>query len=185
MARSKTIAAVQKPTKGIRPNTAGVAGALVSIAEIALEFGRSTKNSPYDALLDELATATDAANEKNQPRPGLRFDDARAKPSIYARAKKKGLRVVFAIGADGALYVRMEGRDTDQVKAQRRDAIRKMLVPGTALTYIQIANKLRADGDAMIDAATVDAIMLQLMKAGDVIRQDGGAWKSAPLRKVS
>lgn len=180
MAR-KAVAMIERigpPTKGVRPNCNGVPGELVSLEGIALEFGR-TKISPYDGLLDQLAKATDAAVEKSQPRPGLKFGDPRAKASIYARAKRMGLRVIFAI-AGNELYVRMEGRADDDTREKRRIAIRRMLASGAALSYIQIANKLRADGDLTVDAQTVDAIMVQMMRAGDVIRQESGAWKASP-----
>lgn len=183
MAKTKT-ASPLKPTKGVRPDFGGVPGALVPLTGIALEFGRQNRSSPYDSLLDELARATDEAIEKKEPKPGLKFDDLRAKPSIYARAKKKGLRVVFAV-AGAALYVRMEGRNDDHIKDSRRAAILKMLAGGAVMTYMQITNKLRADGDLTIDGPIVDAIMLQLMRTGSVVRQEGGAWKSAPLRKAS
>lgn len=185
MAKANQVVSVLKPTKGVRPNFGGVPGALVSLEGVTgLEFGR-TKISPYDALLDQLAKATDEAVEKQQPRPGLKFGDARAKASVYARAKQKGLRVLFAI-AGKDLYVRMEGRVDDNIKGARREAIRKILAKGEAFSYIQITNKLRADGDLTIDAPIVDAILLQMMRAGEVARQETGAWRAAPAaRKVS
>lgn len=184
MAKKAAIAEISRPTKGVRPNLAGVPGELVDLDGLSLEFGGRNKISPYDALLHQLAKATDEALAASKPRPGLKFGDPRAKASLWNRAKKLGLRISFAFSSD-ELYVRMDGRVDDNLRETRRSAIKKLLANGQAWTYLQIAARLREGGDASVDAQTVDAIMVQLMRTGDVIRQDGGAWKIAPARKAS
>lgn len=171
------------PRKGVRPSMDGVPGELISLEGLNLVFGHRLRISPYDVLLDQLAASTDKAVEEKQPRPGLKFGDVRAKASVYTRAKKKGLLVSFAeVGR--VLYVRLDGRADDHAKETRRGSIRKLLANGVALTHVAIAARLREAGDASVDAQLVDAILAQMLKAGDVIRQDGGAWKLNPARKA-
>ncbi|HVW08368.1 MAG TPA: hypothetical protein VHC90_07285, partial [Bryobacteraceae bacterium] len=65
----------------------GVAGVLVSEAPEGVLFGRLARQSPYDPLLEQLRTAG--------PGKFLKFDSLRARPSVAARAKKLGIKVLF------------------------------------------------------------------------------------------
>lgn len=169
------------PRKGVRPMLDGVPGEIVSLDGLNLVFGHRLRVSPYDTLLDQLAEATDKAVEAKQPRPGLKFGNIRAKASVYSRAKRKGLLVSFAeVGQ--ALYVRLDGHVEENARETRRGKIRTLLASGQALTHQAIAVKLRESGDATVDAPLVDAILAQMMKAGEVIRQESGAWKLNPAR---
>jgi hypothetical protein len=161
--------------KRARPNFAGVAGELLPQAPEGLVFGRM-KASPYDALLDQLAAAPRAA--------ALKFGDVKARSSVALRAKKKGLRVSFN-ASTGVLYVRFDGRVDDDVRQDRRDKIRGLLGKLGPLTSIKMANRLRENGDATIDAATAETILLQMMRAGDLVRQEGGAFGLAPGKKAT
>lgn len=163
-----------------KPDFTGTPGILTTEVQ-GLKFGYRVRTSPYDSLLEMLVKSTEDwdTGRRSGPRPVLKFGDIKAKPSLYARSKKLLIRVAFAETADG-LYVRYEGRVDEESREKRRVSILAILKPGTAFSYIEIANKLRAQGDTTVDAGTVDAIMLQLMKAGKVVRQDGGAWRIKP-----
>lgn len=124
------------------------------------------KASPYDPLLDQLAAAT--------PGQALRFADTRARAALYARAKKKGLKVSFA-ESNGSLYVRLDGRVDDDVHKTRRDQIVAALKRGP-LGHIQIAAKLREGGDSTVDAQLVETILGQLLRDGVVVKRESGDW---------
>lgn len=177
-ATAPAITELPKPTKGVKPRMDGVPGELVDLDALNLQFGGMRKVSPYDPLLDQLATATDAAMAAvpKRPRPGLKFGHVRARNSVWARAKAKGFKVSFAI-AGSDLYVRLDGRVDDDVKETRRSAIRKLLASHMQLSVIPICNKLREGGDVNVDAALVETILTQMAKAGEVIRQESGAWR--------
>lgn len=172
------------PKKGthIAPNVAGTPGKLTELPA-ALVFGGLGRISPYDALLLQLEKACDEAKRQSRPLPGLEFTDVKAKPSVYARAKKLGYRVAFAEDK-GRLYVRFDGLVSDDKKALRRKAIIEVLSKpaGTALKYIEITNRLRAAGDELLEAATVDAILCQMLKTGEVIKTDAAAWRLNPKK---
>src|SRR5260370_12736875 len=154
---AKKIAEIQRPTKGVKPDMKGVPGELISLNGLNLVFGRGAKPSPYDALLDQLA-----ATALSAPGQVLRFSDMRAKPSIYARAKKKGMRVSFAEDA-GLLYVRYDGSTEDDTRTTRREQILHALKLGP-LNGIRIATKLREAGDAAGDAPLVARSLEQLLR---------------------
>jgi hypothetical protein len=165
--KSKAMAAITKkpegaPKRGRKPNTDGVPGELVSLEGLNLVFGTRLKTSPYDPLLDQLVQAG--------PGKALRFGDVRAKASVYARAKKRGLRVSFAESA-GALYVRFDGSSDADVRKSRRDHIVVALRLGP-MSAIQIAKRLREAGDASVDAQLVEAILGQMLKASEVVKRD-------------
>ena len=159
------------------PDFTGVPGQLASSDEIAgLEFGAKLRKSPYDALLDQLAIAPKGS--------ALKFGDLKCRPSIYSRARKKGLRISFA-ERGGALFVRFDGRDDDDVRATtRRAAILAALKLGP-MSHVKITNKLRDAGDSVLDAAATDAILHQMFKVGQVLRQEGGNWALNPKAAVS
>lgn len=175
----KSAAAIAITTRRV-PDFSGTPGKIVSLDSLELNFGRRRTGSPYDILLDDLATATDEAVAAGKPRPGLEFGNVKAQASVYQRAKKKNLRVVFAVSGE-RLYVRMEGRYDDNIREQRRTAIKRILLVGP-MTYIPITNKLREGGDLSVQASEVDPLLNVMMKAGEVIRQEGGAWKLAPKK---
>ena len=162
------------PQKGKRPNFDGVSGTLIT-TPVGLEFSvRKLRISPYDALLDQL--------EKAGPGHVLCFDDIRARASVIVRSKKKGLRISFA-EHDGKLFVRFDGSTKDDVDNSRRGRLRELLKIGP-LTSIKACNKLRDSGDTLVDANITELILLSLMKSGEVIRQDGGAFGLNPLKKA-
>lgn len=161
------------PKKGQKPDFRGVAGELVPIPA-GLEFSaRKLKGSPYDALLDQLA-------EKG-PGHVLKFSDLRARASVVARSKKKGMRVSFA-ERGSELFVRFDGSSKEDADNSRKGKIREILKAGP-LTYLKVCNKLREGGDTLVDAPLTELILLQLFKAGEVIRQEGGAFALNPSRR--
>jgi hypothetical protein len=165
--------AVLPPKKGRVPNMAGVAGELVALDGLDLQFGGMRKASPYDALLDQLAAAG--------PGKLLRFGDERAKPAIYSRSKKKGYKVSFAVSG-GALFVRFDGSVDDDVKARRREQILGTLLFG-ASTPPKLAALLREKGDTTVDGQGVAAILAQLARTGEVVKGEGEQWALNPARK--
>jgi hypothetical protein len=165
MAVTKT--AAPKPATRKAPDFSGVAGKLVE-APTDLHFGaRAGRGSPYDALLEQLAASKGKV---------LEFGDTRARPSVYARAKKLGLRVLFAESGN-TLYVKFGGwaPDSERWKALVRAAIREV-VTTQPRNEIQIAVALRATGVNDVDAGTVGAILKQMEQSGDVQRQRDGSW---------
>lgn len=168
------------PTKGVKPNMTGVPGEFVTLNALPFEaWQRSSKVSPYDTLLDDLRKRTEEAKANGDASlPGLRFADPRAKASLYARGKRKGLQVGFAI-FDGALYVRIDGvtRAVEDIKEKRRAQIRKLLEKGVTFNTGQICTKLREGGDSTLDFGTLDLILTQMVRAREVVKQEGGTWK--------
>lgn len=164
MSVTKKAAAVI-PEKRARPNFAGVPGELIAADGLDLVFGSRLKVSPYDALLEKLAAA---------PGMFLRFPDPRAKASVYLRAKKKGFRLSYA-EKEGLLFVRFDGRVDDDVRAKRRLEIMEVLKLGPS-SPIPLANKLRERGDAGVQAGDVETICLQLIKTGELVRQEGNTF---------
>jgi hypothetical protein len=115
----------------------------------------------------------------------LRFGDVRAKASVYARAQKKGLRVSFA-ESGGALYVRLDGRKDDDIKAARREKIVQALKGGVSLNAIRLSVKLREGGDTTIDGQTVEAICAQMVREGSLIKRETGEYAiNARLAKTA
>lgn len=150
----------------------GTPGKMVDASQLdGLVFGGRAKVSPYDKLLTELKEAT----PKPPSKVVLEFESLKARASVYARAKKLEMRVSFA-ELGGKLYVRYEGDLGEDVIAKRRQAILDNM-SGIPVSYIEMKNKLVALGDVSVTAAEVDIILVQLMKAGKVVRQDGGKWR--------
>lgn len=153
-----------------KPDFAGTPGALVSLEGLNLVFGGRLKSSPYDTLLDQLATA--------QPGQALKFDDVKAKASVYARSKKKGLKVSFA-ELNGALYVRLDGRVEDDVRKRRREQIVAALKKGP-LTHFALASRMREAGDGSIDAVMVETILTQMLRDCLVLKREASAGGGVP-----
>ena len=161
------------PAPGTKRDMRGVPGQIVSLEGLDLAFGQMVKASSYDPLLNQLAAAGKGK--------ALKFGDVRAKSSIYARAKKLRLRVSFAVlGSD--LYVRLDGRVDDDIKGTRRAGILGALKFG-ARAAGDLLNLLREKGDGTIDLPTVEAILAQMVRGGEVIKQEGGKY-TAGLRKT-
>src|ERR1700690_2259125 len=141
--------------KGRVPDFKGTEAHIVDQPE-DLIFGATTRVSPYDPLLDELATKAEVWEKgtRSTPRPIICCASVRAKASMYSRSVKLGIRISFAIRGT-ALYIRYEGRRDSKIQSKRRGNIKDLLKPGVAMTYIQIANKLRDQGDVSLDAASV------------------------------
>jgi hypothetical protein len=152
---------------GHAPDMKGTPGTFLEAIPAGIVFAPKGRISPYDALLIKLRDACEGPRAAGAPKPGLVFDDAKAQTSLYVRAKKMG-----------KLYVRYDGRIGDDDKTKRRAAILNLLArsPGP-MKYIAITNQLRAAGDELLEAGLVDSILVQLMKSGEVIRIEGGAWK--------
>ena len=162
--------------KGVKPDFSGVPGELVGLGDLQLVFGRGGRLSPYDSLLRKLAEAP-----KGQV---LKFGSKKARASVAIRAKKLGYRVSFA-EHQGSLFVRFDGRVDDDIRKQRRDSIAAALRKHGPLSYIALANKLREGGDDSLNASDVEAIVLQLVKDGSVIRQEGNTWALNPRAKAT
>jgi hypothetical protein len=167
-------ATAKKAKSPVSPDRfAGTPGEIVSIENLNLDFSaRLGKKSIYDDLLDKLAAAP-----KNS---AIRFGDLKCRPSVAVRAKKRGYLIQFAESA-GSLYVRITGSASEDLKEVRRQKITAILRQ-SPLTYIKVANRLRESGDEMIDAATVERILTQMRKAGEVIVQEGGAYALNPAK---
>ena len=162
----------------------GTSGAFLTELPADIEFKAPGRISPYDKLLMQLEKAHNEPRPPGAQRPGLVFDHVKAQTAVVARAKKLGYRVLFAEKA-GKLYVQFAGLLADDPKLKRREAILAVLAKAPApLKYIEITNRLRAGGDELLEAAAVDAILVQMMRAGDVLRVDGGAWRIS-LKKVN
>ena len=164
---------IARPAPGVRPDITGVPGELVPLAGLDLHFGKSLRTSPYDPLLEQL--------DKAGPGNALRFGDLRARVSVVARAKKLGLHVSFAVSGN-TLYVRLDGRAADDKHATRREQIKAALKFGP-LAAMKLTALLREKGDATVDASLVENILGQMMRAGEVVHQEGGAWALAPKVK--
>lgn len=167
----------------------GTPGALVEALPADLDFTNPGRVSMYDTLLLSLERKVDEAKRdparKGQPMPGLCFEDIKARAGVTARAKKIGIKILMA-EAGGKLYIRYVGRAVDDQREPRRIKILDILqkAPGP-MTYMQITNMLRADGDETVDAGLVDLILVSMMKAGDVIRQNTGAWRLSLTKPVA
>jgi len=173
---------VAVPTRR-RPDFSGTPGELVKL-DADLVFGLPGRTSPYDAYLDQLAKATDdwVRDGKQGLQPGLKFSDVRARPSVWARSRKKQLKVAF-VEKGGALFVRLELPSEDIGKA-RRDKILQVLAAGP-MAYIPLAARLIQGGDVRLDANQVEAICVQMSRNGLLIRQEGGAWAISPVKRTA
>jgi hypothetical protein len=159
------------PTKGVKPHTEGVAGALFDEAPADVMFGvnRSTRTSPYDPLLLQLKTA--GAGKY------LRFDDLRAKSAIKARAKKLEMKILF--GEQGNLLwvalakaeLHTNGKvDPVPVVERKTDSalVLEALQESKRDTPGQITSWIRSNGNPDIALNTVDAMLSSLARAGKV-----------------
>lgn len=171
------------PKPGRRPDFSGVPGEIITSPPENLSWGAKTRKSPYDALLDQLSAATATATASGGDIPALRFPDARAKASVFVRARKKGLKVVCAEAPDG-LYVRIEP-GSDQVGEVRRERIHAALKKFGAATPVQLSGSLRSQGDLTIDAQTVATILSQMARLGVVVAGEGNLWKLNPAKKAA
>jgi hypothetical protein len=151
-----------------RPNPNGIPGRLVDPPPGA-NFGAHGRGSPYDALLTQLSTAKGKV---------LQFDSAGAKGSLYARARKLQMKLVFC-EMGGKLYVKFDGWAPDSPAWKRlvRAAILDT-VKAQPRNEIQVANELRQRGVTDVDAGLVGAILKQMEQEGLVLRQRDGSWNA-------
>jgi hypothetical protein len=171
-----------RPEKGVKPSFAGVAGILVDEAPEGIEFGarKQSRLSPYDPLLVQLKAA--GAGKF------LKFSDLRCRPSIMARSKKLGIKVLF--GEQGnTLYVTLATAELEvsgivepqPPKPSNSDLVlraisEKRRKPGEILTW------LRSNGVAGIGITQVDGLLINLLRAGKVRRSgedDSQVWSLA------
>jgi hypothetical protein len=171
-----------KPTKGVKPKFDGVIGALVTEAPDGVLFGQKLRQSPYDPLLKQLR---DAGAGKF-----LRFESLRAKPSIAARAKKLGIRVLFGEQGD-VLWVTLAAADlrTDGAAEQpTRKTNSDLVLEGLDAkrdTAGALTTWLRSNGAPGIGISQVDELLRQLARAGKIRLKknqghDGDRWERKP-----
>jgi len=187
MAAAKKAAAQAAAAPRRKPDFRGVQGTVVAGDVVAglegrglLWTGRGQRISPYDAQLADLKQRTVQAVAKGEPAPALEFPERRAEAALRARAKRLDLRLVFA-DFEGRMYVRLDGIQGDPAVARRKNIAAALKKYGP-LPVQRLTGQLREDGDETLDAATVTLILHQMSKAGDVLQQDGGAWRLAPGR---
>jgi hypothetical protein len=175
----KTSASKPGPQKGHVPDFSGVPGELVDAAVVPADviWGHKARKSPYDPLLLQLAEA--GAGKV------LRFSEPKAKSSIPARAKKLGLRVTCGEAGGGALFVRFDGRVEDDKRETRREILKGALKVTVGASVMALTQVLRDKGDTTVDANIVGAILMQMLKAGEVIQQEGGTWRLNPARRTA
>lgn len=178
---SKSASVSTEPVKARKkPDFSGVPGSLVAADVVAglegsgLVWGTGHRTSPYDGMLEELRRHTEAALMRNEKPPALRFDDGRARAAVCLRARKKGLRVICG-EHDGKLYVRIDKLEGEPSVARRKNILVALKKYGPLPTQ-RLAGQLRQDGDSTVDAPTVTLICAQMVKSGDLVAQDGGAW---------
>ncbi len=150
------------PTKGVKPDMRGVPGVMIDELPDGVMFGVKNKVSPYDVLLRQLVAAPAGKF--------LRFDDLRARASVYTRAKKLGIKVLF--GEQGnTLYVMIAKADLadegvtekqpppitnkDRVLAAIGD---KRCTPGEILTW------MRSNGAGGVGITQVDDLLNILVR---------------------
>jgi hypothetical protein len=104
----------------------------------------------------------------------LRFGDARARVSVSARAKRMGMRSTCAEDKN-VLYVRFDGAAHIDLKARRREQLLKLLKNGPS-SAINLAVRIREQGDPTIDAQMAEAMLDSLVKTGEVVKQEGGRY---------
>lgn len=154
----------------------GTPGEIVSLEGLNLDFSARVRKSLYDELLDKLAAAPkDSA---------IRFGSVKCRTSVAVRAKKRGYAVQFSESGGGALFVRIVANKAEDLKEERRHRITVILKNGP-LTYLKITNRLRELGDELVDGATVERILTQMRKTGDVIVQEGGSYAIAPTKAAA
>lgn len=159
-----------KPMKGVRPRLEGVAGALVDEAPEGILFGKSLRQSPYDALLQQLKAA--GAGKF------LRFESLRAKPSIMARAKKLGIRILF--GEQGnvlwvtlaSVELRTDGEVERPAKKTNSDLVLEA-IEGKRDTAGAITTWMRSNGAPGIGLTQVDDLLRVLARAGKIRLKKG------------
>lgn len=165
MKKTAVVANEAKPARKM-PDMSGVPGELISIDAVppGILFG-GKRQSPYDKLLLQLQA---------QPDKLLRFGDAKAYASLHARAKKLSIGIEMGV-SDNLLFVRMKEFHGERA-AKRRADILVILKPGTSLPAPGIAAKLREMGDTA-DGGMVSVILEQMVRTGEVIKQEGGTWR--------
>lgn len=168
-----------------RPDFSGVPGELCDLPA-DLPWGVSGRTSPYNPLLDQLTVATEKwnAGEKKTPQPGLCFGSIKARAAVGAQGKKRGLKLSF-VEAGGKLYVRLDSTAAGDKKSARRTTILQSLRIHGSQNAIQLSAKLRAAGDASIDAGGVEAICVQMSRDGLIYRGEGDVWAPNPVKKAA
>lgn len=135
-----------------------VTGKVVSIAELGeLEFGvNGSKQSHYAKLLTELQAAPAGSV--------LQFESVGCRFSISTRARKLGLKVLFAT-RDGKLYVKID----PTMHLSNKDRIRQALQTGP-MTAIEASNYVRAHGNENMDAQIAEGLLAGMVKSGEASR---------------
>lgn len=175
MRKTKETVAVKPQSKRI-PNFSGVSGELIPAdPALLLVFGNRCRISPYDGLLDQLAEKTNGGGAGGFL---LRFGDTRARAAVQVRARKKGLRISFA-ESGGSLFVRLDGSASKDLHETRREAI-KHILRTQPMTAMRLAAKMRDSGDPAATGPLVESILLQMLKAAEVVRQEGDTWALNP-----
>lgn len=164
--------------KGKPIDFSGTPGGLVDAGEEpqGVAWGGKTRKSPYDALLRQL----EAAGEGKR----LLFRDVKARTSVAVRARKLGIKVLIGEDSAGQLWVKLAAAADDPVGAVRREKILGCLKFG-ASDAIHLAVALREKGDLTVDGETVNAILGQMARSGEVIAQEGGKYRLNPARKAA
>jgi len=167
---------IETPKRG-RPDFTGVPGELVLVTSLPpLEFSTRKRHiSPYDALLDQLATAG--------PDHALKFGSLRPRASLTNRAKKCGILIAFA-EKDNFLYVKFLGRAEDASKEKRKARILQLIRQLGPCNPIKLAARMREEGDASLDAIITELILAEIAKTGQVIRRDDNTWNLNPSYKT-
>jgi hypothetical protein len=80
---------------------------------------------------------------------------------------------------DGALYVRLDGSAEADSRQTRRAAILLALKTGP-MAAMRLSNMLFNQGDKSVDVHLVEAVLTQMLRAGEVVHQEGGDWAIAP-----
>lgn len=176
--------AAAKPARDMKAQLAGTPGELCELPD-GLDFSKGGRQSPYDSLLKQLAEATQKwfKDGQQEARPGLKFNSPAARASIYARAKKKSMRVQLAEHS-GFLYVMMDTADLAEEEkklAGRKGRVYNALMSGPKSSS-EIVNFLKKDDPALTEDLVL-GLLGNLQRDGDVIKQDGDRWIRNPRPK--
>jgi hypothetical protein len=154
------------PTKGVMPVMTGVSGCLMDSAPDDVLFGgRANKGSPYDSLLLQLKAAGHGKF--------LRFDDLRAKASVWARAKKMGIKVLFGTQGDklwvslAKVEMETDGEVDVQPKRANVDIVLDAVKAGRQQAG-EIFSWSRSNGSTEIGIREVDILLGSLARAGKI-----------------
>lgn len=171
-AKKAVVSSTNTPARKI---AAPVTGQIVAAEGLNLEFGAAGRKSAYDDLLNRLIEAA--------PGHVLKFADTRCRATVAARAKKLGLRVLFAESA-GALYVQISRVEpkalTRTTKLTLADAVRRV-VSEAPRTNGEVFDHVR---QILPDAVrgSVDATLSNLRDKNEVAKKDDLKWY--PIRKA-